>query len=338
MRTENDMIRLCTCKEEMTMTATFNWGIIGPGKIANKFAEGLKACPGARVLAVASRSMDRADAFAEAHGIVRRYDRYEDLVADQDVDAIYIATTHPQHYENILLCLHGGKPVVCEKPLTMNAWQAEQVISLAREKKVFLMEALWSRFLPIYRQVAAWIDEGRIGDLQMLRAEFGFAAPWSDSDRHVDINNGGGALMDVGVYNVALACSLLGCDPAEIASQAAMLHTGVDAKSTLLLRYSGGASAVLMNALTAQLPGEALISGSKGSILIPQHWRAQTAELILPQALPAQPLVEKATADFGDGNGYQYEILDAMARIQAGEQESPLMTLSDSLEIGRAHV
>lgn len=313
------------------METTFNWGIIGPGRIAGKFADAVKVCPGARVFAVASRSAARADAFADRFGIECRYDNYEDLAADPRIDAVYIATTHPRHLDCVRICLNQCKAVVCEKPMTMNTWQTEQLISLARSKNAFLMEALWSRFLPVYRQVAGWIADGRIGDVQVLRAEFGFAMPWQDADRHVDPANGGGALLDVGVYNVALAVSLLGRDPSEISSQAALYRTGVDEKSSILLRYAGGAMAVLTGALTAQLPGEALISGTRGSIRIPQHWRAESAELILPEGQQS----ETVEAGYEGGNGYQYEIMDVMARVRAGEKESPLMPLADSLAISR---
>jgi len=317
------------------MADTFNWGVIGPGRIAHKFADAVSICPDARIFAVASRSIERADRYGDAWEIDCRYDNYQELVADPRVDAVYVSTTHPQHFECIKLCRESGKPVVCEKPLTMNAWQTEQVINLAREKKVFLMEAMWTRFLPVFRQVERWLAEGRIGEVQMVHAAFGFDNPWFDEDRHVDLRNGGGALLDLGVYNVALACRILGGEPAEIASQAAMFRTGADAKSSVLLRYTGGAMAVLTNALTVELQGDAVISGSKGSIRLPQHWRAIKAELILPQPPPKAPMTTVFEAGFNGGNGYQFEVQEAMARIRAGELESPLMPWADSLAISR---
>jgi len=317
------------------MTATFNWGVIGPGRIAHKFADAVSNSPDARIFAVASRSIERADRYGDAWEIDCRYDNYEELAADPRIDAVYIATTHPQHYECIKLCLDNCKPVVCEKPLTMNTWQTEQVINLAREKNVFLMEAMWTRFLPVFRQVEKWLAEGLIGDVQMLHAAFGFANPWTAEDRHVDLKTGGGALLDLGVYNIALACRLLGREPSEIASQAAMFPTGTDAKSSVLLRYQGGAMAVLTNALTVELPGDAVISGSKGSIRLPQHWRATKAELILPQLPPKTPVTTSFEAGFAGGNGYQFEVQEAMARIREGALESPLMPWADSLAISR---
>lgn len=317
------------------MTAVLNWGVIGPGRIAHKFAAAVSICPDARIFAVASRSIERADRFGDAWEIDCRYDNYEELAADPRIDAVYIATRHPQHFDCIKMCLNNCKPVVCEKPLTMNAWQTEQVISLAREKKVFLMEAVWTRFLPAFRQVERWLAEGRIGEVEMIQADFGFANPWVDEDRHVDLKNGGGALLDLGVYNLALACRLLGREPLDIKGQAVMFKSGADAKSSVLLRYPGGAMAVLAQALSVDLPGDAVISGSRGSIRLPKHWRSTRAELIMPQPPPAPPVVSVTDAGFDGGNGYQFEVQEAMARIRAGDLESPLMPLDDSMAISR---
>ena len=314
------------------MKKVFNWGIIGPGRIARKFAEAIKVCPDSRILAVASSSKDRAVDFADRYAIERRYDSYQDLAADPAVDAIYIATTNPLHYENILLCLNHGKPVICEKPMTMNVWQTEQVINLAREKGVFLMEAIWSRFLPVYRQVDKWLAEGRIGDIQMIKADFGFTNDWPDDDRRVDINNGGGALLDIGVYNIALVCRYLGCDPAEMTSLATFFRTGVDDRSTVVLRYTNGAMAVMNNAVTVTLPNDGHIIGNKGIIRLPDHWRSEQVEWI---SLEGDKRRETVPCGFEGSNGYQYEILDVMDRIRGGEMESPLMPLSDSLAISR---
>jgi len=312
----------------------FKWGVIGPGTIARSFAKAVAGCPDTCILAVASHNFDKAKLFAQEYNIPMIYDTYEKLVANCEIDAIYISNTNPYHFESIITCLNGQKPVLCEKPMTLNIDQMQNVITLARKNKVFLMEALWSRFLPIYRVVDQWIDSGKIGEILMVKADFGFRRPeWKENARHIDPQNGGGALLDVGVYNIALACKYLGNNPIETVSCLTKFHTGTDDKSVVILRYANEKMAVLTNSLNVMMPHDAEILGSEGSIILPFHWRGQKATL-LNYDQPFYPrIIDSSEKDFEGQNGYQYEIIHAMTCIREGMAESPMMTLEDSYSI-----
>lgn len=312
----------------------FRWGVIGPGTIAHSFAKAVAGCPDACISAVASHNHAKAVLYAHEYHIPTVYDNYEKLVADREIDAIYVANTNPFHYESIIMCLNEKKPVLCEKPMVLNTTQMQNVISLARKNKVFLMEALWSRFLPIYRVVDQWIESGKIGEILMLKADFGFRRPeWKENARHIDPQNGGGALLDVGVYNIALACKYLGNDPIETVSCLTKFNTGTDDKSVVLLRYENERMAVLTNSLNVMMPHDAEILGSEGSIILPFHWRGQKATLIKYDQPFYPRIVESSDMDFEGQNGYQYEVMHAIKCIREGITESPMMTLEDSRAI-----
>lgn len=315
--------------------SVFHWGILGPGKIAHAFATAVKACPDTQIAAVASHAPEKAKAFAEEFGIGRYYGSYDELLADPAIDAVYISTTNPYHFDCIRRCLKAGKPVLCEKPMCLNETQTAEVVALAREKGLFLMEAVWSRFLPVFDRVDAWIREGKIGELELIQANFAFTAPFPENDRHVDLQNGGGALMDVGIYNIALALQYFGNEPEEIISCATKYKTGVDGKSTAILRYKGGQMAVLTSGFTVVMAHDATIYGTGGNIYLKDFWHPVTAQLNRFLRPFTPPEVELAEAGWGEGNGYQYEVLEAMARIRAGEVESPRMSHADSLAISR---
>lgn len=313
----------------------FHWGIMGPGKIAKAFATAMKVVPNAKIGAVASHFIDKANAFADEFGIEKRYGNYEDFLADGDIDAVYIATTNPYHYDCIMACLNAGKPVMCEKPMCLNYKQTEAAIKLAREKGLFLMEAVWSRFLPVFKSVDTWLEQERIGRPELIKADFAFSAPFPEDDRHVDLKNGGGALLDVGVYNLAFAMKYFGNEPAEVISCATKYKTGVDGKSTVILKYADGKMAVLTCAFTVVMAHDATIYGSGGSIYLHDFWHPTKAQLNKITRPFAPPEVEIAEAGFEDGNGYQYEIMEAIARIRAGELESPFISHADSLAMSR---
>lgn len=321
------------------MTDMFRWGLIGPGKIAQAFADAVAGMPDAEIAAVASRDLERAAAFAEKNGVRKAVGSYEALAQDPDIDAVYIANTNPAHYATILLCLDHGKHVLCEKPLCLNETQAELVLRVAKEQGLFLMEGIWSRCLPIHRKVEAMIADGTIGEVRMLKADIGFSAPWPDDDRHVDPKNGGGALLDVGVYNLAFAVRHLGREPLEIKSIVSRFRTGVDERSTVLLQYPDGRSAVLTCAINVMMPHDASLYGTAGSIRMPFYWRGSEAEISRfgKPFTPPEISVEKAPFEKGAGydNGYGYEIAEAMRCIRAGLTESPLMPWADSLAISR---
>ena len=224
-----------------TMTDTLRWGILATGSIAHKFATGIAALDDAEIVAVGSRSREGADKFADEFDIPDRHDSYEALAADPDVDAIYIATPHSLHKENMLTCLAAGKAVLCEKPFAINAREAREAIDFARERGIFLMEAMWTRYIPLMVEVRRMVADGMIGDLRMITGDFGYRAGFNAERRTFNPALGGGALLDVGIYPLSLASMLLG-KPQRIASMAELGETGVDEQSAMILGYLGRAT------------------------------------------------------------------------------------------------
>lgn len=220
------------------MTRT-RWGIIGTGNIASQFARGLALLDDAELVAVGSRTAESAHEFGERFGARTRHASYADLASDPDVDAVYIATPHPLHLENTLLGLEAGKAVLCERPFAINAHQAEVMIATARKRGVFLMEAMWTRFLPHMVRLREIVASGAIGELRMLQADFGFRTSFNPQGRLFDPALGGGALLDVGIYPISLASMLLGT-PTRVTSMAHLGATGVDEQSAIILGYGGG--------------------------------------------------------------------------------------------------
>lgn len=305
------------------MSHTVGWGILGAGRIAGRFAAEAKLVPGARLVAVGARSAERAAEFARQNGVERSYGSYADLVADPDVDAVYVATLHPQHCEHTLLALDAGKAVLCEKPFAVNAGQARQMIERARARRLFLMEAMWTRFNPITVQVRQWLGEGLIGEPRLATIDFGFRAAWDPASRILNPTLAGGALLDVGVYVLAYASMIFG-RPAQIRAAGHIGETGVDEQTAMVLKYDGGQLASLTCAVRTATPQAARIDGTAGSIEVPAFWRATTARLIRPDRPPLE-----ATGD----HGFRYEIAEVMTCLAAGRTESPAMPLDETLAI-----
>ncbi len=305
------------------MKDTIGWGILGAGRIAGKFATESKLVPGTRLVAVGSRSAEKADEFAKQNGVERAYGSYAELVADPDVDAIYVATLHATHCEHTLLALDAGKAVLCEKPFAVTGREARQMIERARERQLFLMEAMWARFNPITVQVRRWIAEGRIGEPRMVTIDFGFRAAWNPESRLLNPALAGGALLDVGVYVLAYASMVFG-RPTQIQAVAHIGESGVDEQTAMVLKYAGGQIASLTCAVRTPSPQGARIDGTEGAIEIPAFWRAPVARLIRPKEDPVE-----ATGDFG----FQYEIAEAVDCLRAGKLESPQMPLDETLAI-----
>ena len=308
------------------MKKEFGWGILGPGNIAQKFATDLERLPGARVVAVGSRSAERASAFAARFGAARAYGSYEELAADPQVDAVYVATPHTFHKEHTLLCLEHGKAVLCEKPMGVNEQQVRDMVACARAHDVFLMGAMWTRFLPVIAKVREWVQEGAIGDVRMVSADFCFRTSWRPEGRLLNPDLAGGALLDVGVYTVAFASMILGHSPVEIQASAHIGETGVDEQTAMLLRYPDGALAMLSCAVRTRTPHDAWIYGTEGSIHIPAFWHAPSALLQVGNAEPVE---------FCGPVGYQYEAAEVMSCLEAGEKESATMPLNESIAIAR---
>jgi len=308
------------------MTATIRWGILGTGAIAEKFAHGLSFVPQAELVAVGSRFSESAQAFGRKFNIPKRFGSYERLASDSDVEVVYVATPHTQHAENCLLLLQEGKAVLCEKPFTINASEASNVISLARERKLFLMEGMWTRFLPSMVKVRELIREGAIGDIQMVNAGFGFRAAYDPGHRLFDPALGGGALLDVGIYSISLSSMTLGY-PKNVISSVHLGETGVDEQGAIVLGYEKGKLAVLTMAIRAELPQEAYIVGTEGRICIHSPWwRAEKVTLVAGETEDVYDLSFK-------GNGLNYEAEEVMECLRQEKAESETMPLNETLAI-----
>lgn len=253
------------------MNKSFRWGILGAGHIAEKFCTALTYTEGAEVYAIASRDMDKAAGFASKHQATVWYNNYEALMKDENVDVIYIATPHAFHPEQAIACLNHKKPVLCEKPLSLSYQQTKKMIDTANENKVFFMEGMWTACMPFMDKIRQLIKDDVIGSLQCVSADFGFKAPVNLEGRLYKKVLGGGAMMDVGVYPLYLATSLLGV-PEQIKVISKLTETGVDEYTNIVLQYETGATAQLISAIVFQTNVEATIIGTKGRINIKNPW------------------------------------------------------------------
>ena len=307
------------------MANKFRWGVLAPGKIAHKFVAGVQALPDAEVVAVGSRALDRAQAFAAQYRIPRAYGSYEDLAADTEVDAIYVATPNNLHADAAILCLESGRPVLCEKPLAANVEQAAAMVECARANGLFLMEAMWTRFLPIMGVVRQWLDDGRIGELRRLECDFSFRCAWNPASRLLNPELAGGGLLDVGVYALAFTSWVFGGLAERCVSLADVGETGVDEQAGILFLYPRGEMAVVTFGVRTQGQISVRIAGSEGSIEIPcPFYRAQEAVLRVGT-------VETRERRPFQASGYEYEAQEVARCIRAGELESPVVPLEESL-------
>ena len=310
------------------MKEQINWGILATGGIAAAMAKGLARVPDARLAAVGSRTLEAADKFGRRFGIPKKYGSYEELACDPEIDVVYVSTPHNLHYENCLMLINEGKAVLCEKPFTINAGQAAEVITLAREKKSFVLEAMWTRFLPAFVKVREILREGLLGEIRMLNASFGFKAEFDPAHRLFDPSLGGGALLDVGVYPVSFASMVFG-QPTEIESLCHLGKTGVDEQSAALFRYGQGQMAVLAAAVRTEIPRDAYIIGTKGTLRIHAPWW-QSQKLTLKFTEKEREKVLKCPFK---GNGFSFEAEEVMRCLREGRLESQIMPLEESLSI-----
>jgi len=310
------------------MEKTFNWGIIGLGKIAQKFAEDLEKTPNSTLHAVASRSIEKAKIFAQNNQASHAFGSYESLMKCPDLDAIYIATPHILHHSNALLCLQSKIPVLCEKPFAMNSQEVEGMISAAKENDTFLMEAIWTRFLPTTRKILEVIQNGTIGELVMLKADFGFKAPYDLEGRLYNKNLGGGSLLDIGIYPLFLAQLLFG-KPSEIKAFAQIGKTGVDENCSMLLRFSNNQHAILDSTILNDTPTVAYIYGTKGRIKIHRRWHESHSFTVFENGKNPHEI----SFDFEGCRGYRYEAEEVMRCVRAGKKESELLPLSFSKDL-----
>lgn len=302
-----------------------NWGIIGPGRIAHNFVQGINVLEDANLYAVASRNEKRANDFAGQYKIEKTYNCYEDIIADPKVDAIYIATPHRFHFEQCMMALTYGKPVLCEKPITVNALQLNKLITTAKNNNVFLMEALWTRYLPIYEVVKTWLDEKLIGDIKLLTSTFGFVFERDLSDRKFNRDLAGGALLDLGVYQVSTSQWVMRKNPVSFTANGLLGETNVDEMLAVNLQYDDGAvSQFSCNFLSAN-ENSFIIYGAKGNIKIHNNfWAATKATLYLNDK-------EMTITKPFKASGFEYQIEEATKCIINKDLESSIMPHSQSL-------
>jgi len=305
------------------------WGILGTGYIARAMADALQLIPEAHLAAVGSRTQARADAFGGDYGVPHRFDTYSAVCECSDVDVVYVATPHVFHARDTMMALRARKAVLCEKPFTMDASEATEVIDLARLRGLFLMEAMWTRFVPAIVTLQKWIADGAIGSICSVRATLGWEMPYDPASRLFDPALGGGALLDLGVYPLSYFTMLLG-EPLEVRSVKVSAPSGVDLQCAGALGYEKGTLATFVASLEANLPNEALLVGTKGSLRV--H-----PPLVAPQALTrttsnAEPETYKFPVS---GNGYVYEAREVMRCLARGELESSIMPLDETLAVMR---
>jgi predicted dehydrogenase len=313
------------------------WGILATGKIATAFVQDLALLEECEVAAVGARRQESADAFASEHGIGTAHGDYRALVEDPDVDVVYVATPHALHREHVELAFEAGKPVLCEKAITLNAGDAEHLVTLAREKNLFLMEAMWMRCNPLVRRLQQMLATGALGEVRQVRADLGFVVDKPPTDRLLDPALGGGALLDMGIYPLTFASLFLG-EPSAIAATAAVSEAGADLNLALSLGYPSGAVASVTTTMTAWSPRTASIATELGRIDLPaafHHpstvtWTAQDGDPDLGGPGEAQEISEELI-----GTGLAHEALEVVRCLRNGETESPLVPLDDTVALMR---
>lgn len=303
------------------------WGILSTGRIANKFAEALAFVKNSEIAAVGSRNIETAKSFAEQYKINKFYGSYEELVKDPNVDVIYVATPHNLHFENTIMALENGKHVLCEKPFGVNSSEAKKMIAKAKEKNLFLMEALWSRFLPNIIKVKELIDSGTIGKVNLLTAYFSFKSPHSNEHRHFNVDLCGGTLLDIGIYNVFISTFLLG-QPKGFHAVAGLGETGVDKNLSLTFKYENELLAVMYSSFMADTPIVAEIHGEKGKIFLEACYFCPR-DIRITYNDGKEEIIK---FDF-ISNGYNYEAEEVVKCIQEGKIQSDLMSWNDSIKL-----
>ncbi len=304
------------------------WGIIGTGQIANIFANDIPYAENAVLQAVGSRSQEKADAFGEKHNVPNRYDNYEAVANDPDVDVIYVATPHPQHHAVVIMCLEAGKHVLCEKSFAMNTAEAQEMIDAAKKNNRFLMEAMWTRFRPLMYKVREIINSGEIGEVQFLTANIGWTAKFDPEFRLYAKELGGGGLLDAGVYPVSFASMVLG-KPDEVCGVAELGETGVDENAMIAMHFPNGAVASVGVTIRSSPVSLGMVCGTKGTILIDHDWHRPTTFTL------RKPGEEPQFFDYTlpEGVGYQFEMNEVERCLREGRTESDVMPLEETLWI-----
>lgn len=308
---------------------SIRWGIVGPGRIAEKMVSDFAHVPDATVLAVASRSADRAKAFAAKHGIERSYGSYRDMIADPDIDVLYIATPHTHHHAIGLAAASAGKALLVEKAFTATLAGAESLVDAVRKHDVFAMEAMWTRFQPAVVAARKLLADGAIGTVQSVQADLGVTRTFDPTDRVFAYELGGGALLDLGVYVVSFAQMVLG-NPTSVSALGSLEPSGVDADATMLLGFDEGRAATLMCSLHSPMPGHARIFGTTGWIDILPRFHHPNSFVLHRQGHESEQFDLPAL-----GEGFSHELIEVTEAIKAGRTESAIMPLDDTLAVQR---
>ncbi len=305
---------------------TVRWGIAATGGIAAAFAQALHETPDAELVAVCSRTPERAEEFARAHEVPRAHGSYEALADDDDVDVVYVATPHSRHCSDSTRYLEAGKHVLCEKPLAVDQREAARMVATARAHDRFLMEALWSRFLPAYRELGRVLAAGRIGDVRMVEADFGFVVPIDPEHRLFAKDLAGGAALDLGVYPVQLAHLVLG-PPDAVRAVGHRGRTEVDEQVAAVMHHAGGAMSIVKAAVRTSMSCTAKITGTDGSIDLPAFMHCPD-HIVVNDASGS----ERIDAPI-EGQGLRYQVPEVHRCIAEGALESPVMSHADSCAI-----
>ncbi len=308
------------------------WGIIGLGKIARKFADDLRLLPNAKLHAVASTSLERSLSFAAEYGAPHAFGSYEDIVQCPDLDVVYVATPHVLHCENSLLCLENGISVLCEKPFAMNSAEARRMVGAARRNRVFLMEALWTRFIPAVDHALQLVSEGAIGQVHTVKSDFGFKLPFDPKSRIYDKALGGGSLLDIGIYPALLSLFILGKPaPEDILAAAAFTPTDVDESCVFTFRYPQDKLALGHSTVAANTPVEAWLYGTEGTIYMYPRWHH--AQKLRVSKYDGREEIEEEIEMPYEGWGYAFEAKHVMECLREERLESDLIPLDFSLDL-----
>lgn len=306
--------------------SNFSWGVLGPGGIARAFAKDLAHLNGHSIGAVGSRSLSNAQSFATEFG-GSAYGSYEELVNDSTIDAIYVATPHPAHHDNVILALNAGKPVLCEKPFAVNAVEAQSMVNAAKRNNVALMEAMWARFLPHYAKVREIISSGVLGPIQSIHADHGQRLADQGIPRLVQPELAGGALLDLGIYPISFSHMILG-NPQSITSSAVLTEKGVDAQTSMVFTYANGAHSILTTTMIAQTPCRAVVAGLHGWLEIDRTFYNPASMRVV---MNDGKTTEYANGYKGHGLREQAEIFKQL--VQSGNLESKILTWQDTVDI-----
>jgi len=308
------------------------WGIASSGKICSDFVTAMKALPEGdhRLVAVGARALDRAQAFAKTHGVEKAYGSYQELANDPDVEVVYVGPIHPQHLNVASIMVKAGKHVICEKPLCMNVKETKQLVELARQKKVFLMEAVWSRCFPVYKEMMRRIDAGEIGEVVQVLSSFGQAI--EHVDRIAKKEEGGGVTLDLGIYTVQFAQLVMGKQrPLKVLAGGHLNKDGVDETTSATLVYPGGRVATLNSSMRCLLPCEGIVVGTKGTIKVNYPmWCPESLESPSGKFESLLPVSDRSF-NFGNSQGMMYEAAEVRRCLKEGLLESPLVSLDETL-------